>query len=298
MTGADQSGAGRRPFGARLAETITRLGGLCVGIDPHPALVEQWGLTDSAASLERFGLTVVDAAAGRVGIVKPQVALFERFGSSGLAALERVIAAARSAGLLVIADAKRGDIGSTNAGYAAAWLAAEAPLASDALTISPYLGVDALAPLVDVARAESAGLFVLAATSNPEAEALQSAIVAGGAVGDAQRERTAAESVADAVAGWNAAGDCGPASELGSFGIVFGATHAPVSRGLDIRETPGTLPLLVPGFGAQGAQLGELDTLFPSARHRVVANVSRSVLRGGAEGLTDRIAEAVGELQA
>ncbi|WP_225732793.1 orotidine-5'-phosphate decarboxylase [Pseudoclavibacter sp. CFCC 11306] len=290
MTESDLPVAGRRPFGARLAETITRLGGLCVGIDPHPALIEQWGFVDNAASLERFGLTVVEAAAGRVGIVKPQVALFERFGSSGIAALERVIAAARTAGLLVIADAKRGDIGSTNAGYASAWLAAEAPLASDALTISPYLGVDALTPLVDLARTEGAGLFVLAATSNPEAEALQSATVIA-------EERTVAESVADAVAGWNAT-DVAAAAELGSFGIVFGATHAPVSRGLDIRETPTTLPLLVPGFGAQGAQLSQLDTLFPGARHRVVANVSRSVLRGGSEGLADRIAEAVGELQA
>src|SRR5690606_17831545 len=131
-------------FGIRLRAALDAHGPLCVGIDPHAALLEQWGLSQNADGVRSFGLAVVDAAAGRVGVVKPQVAFFERFGSKGFAALEDVISHARKAGLLVLADAKRGDIGSTMAGYASAWLAPGAPLESDAVTVSPYLGPESL----------------------------------------------------------------------------------------------------------------------------------------------------------
>jgi orotidine-5'-phosphate decarboxylase len=119
------SGAG---FGARLTEAFDRFGQLCVGIDPHRFLLRDWGLNDDAAGLESFGRAVVAAAAGRVGLVKPQIAFFERHGSAGLIALERVFADARDAGLLVIADVKRGDIGTSVTAYAEAWLAQGAPL--------------------------------------------------------------------------------------------------------------------------------------------------------------------------
>lgn len=344
----------RASFGVRLAGAIDRFGGLCVGIDPHAALLDQWGLDADPAGLERFGRTVVAAAAGRVGVVKPQVAFFERLGSRGLAALERVLADARDTGLLVIADAKRGDIGSTNAGYADAWLDPAGPLASDALTISPYLGVGALRPFADAALRHGAGLFLLAATSNPEADAVQSAVVAGeegapASSASAARGVSVAAHVAAEVARWNAAaGVATPSADstggsaggvetsdftgtgvvsaggarpgrtephavvdlrvasaddtvgqrandgaLGSFGIVFGATHAPVARGLDIRRTPDGLPVLAPGFGAQGARLEDAATLFPGGRDRVLANVSRSVLRGAPNGLGGRIDQAV-----
>ena len=131
-------------FGARLRVALDTHGPLCVGIDPHGALLRAWGLDASASGAREFGLRTVEAAAGRVGIVKPQVAFYERYGSAGFAALEDVMAAARTAGLLVIADAKRGDIGTTMDGYAAAWLVPGAPLECDAVTLSPYLGTDAL----------------------------------------------------------------------------------------------------------------------------------------------------------
>lgn len=248
-------------FGTRLAQAITRFGGLTVGIDPHAHLLDAWGLPGGVAGLERFSLAMVEQAADRVGIVKPQVAFFERYGAAGLAVLERVITDARQAGLLVIADAKRGDIGSTNQGYADAWLAADAPLASDALTVSPYLGVHALDPLYETALANGAGLFVLAATSNPQAEPVQAATVEGASL---------AAHVAQEVSVWNSAAP-------GSFGIVFGATQAPVSRGLDVRTTGNTFPVLAPGFGAQGARLEDAAMLFPGCASRLLASVSRSV---------------------
>ncbi|MCR8671414.1 orotidine-5'-phosphate decarboxylase, partial [Agrococcus sp. HG114] len=162
-------------FVARLAAAVADRGALCVGIDPHPALLERWGVGADAPGAERFGRTVVEAAAGRVGVIKPQVALFEALGPAGLVALERVLADARGAGLITIADAKRGDIGSTTLGYAAAWLEPGAPLEADALTASPYLGVGALEGLFAAAERAAKGVFVLAATSNPEGAAIQRA---------------------------------------------------------------------------------------------------------------------------
>lgn len=278
------------PFGARLAAALQRSSGLCVGIDPHPATLDAWGLPQSAEGVHEFAVAVLDACDGLVGVVKPQVSLFERFGARGFAVLEQTLADARNHGLLTIADAKRADIGSSNRGYADAWLAADAPFSCDALTVSPYLGVGALTVLRDTALSSGAGLFVLAATSNPEADALQSAVRGG---------LTTAQHVAAEVAAWNEAADAeraGGPEPLGSFGIVFGATGAPVARGLDIRCTPSTLPILAPGFGHQGARLSGAGTLFSGCGPRLVANVSRSITGSGAAGVRSNIDAARNEL--
>lgn len=155
-------------------------GPLCVGIDPHASLLAEWGLGDDIAGLERFSRTVVEALADRVAVLKPQSAFFERFGSRGLAVLEKSVQEARAAGALVVMDAKRGDIGSTMAAYAEAFLRPEAPLFSDALTVSPYLGYGSLSPAVALARESGAELFVLALTSNPEGGEVQHAVRADG----------------------------------------------------------------------------------------------------------------------
>src|SRR5690606_26132854 len=155
-------------FGERLHQATATLGSLCVGIDPHESLLTSWNLPADAGGAREFGLRVVEAAAGRVAVVKPQVAFYERYGSAGFAALETVMAAARHAGLIVLADAKRGDIGTTMDAYAQAWLAPGAPLEADAVTVSPYLGVGALRSTFERARDAGKGVFVLAATSNPE----------------------------------------------------------------------------------------------------------------------------------
>lgn len=168
------------PFGARLRRTMDERGPLCVGIDPHASLLTEWGLNDDIAGLERFSRTVVEALADRVAVLKPQSAFFERFGSRGIAVLEKSVEEARAAGALVVMDAKRGDIGSTMAAYAESFLRKDSPLFSDALTVSPYLGYGSLAPAIELARESGTGLFVLALTSNPEGGEVQHAVRSDG----------------------------------------------------------------------------------------------------------------------
>lgn len=163
----------------RLTSAVEHRGRLCVGIDPHPGLLEAWGLPVSAEGLETFAEICVEAFVGEVAVVKPQVAFFEAYGSAGYAVLERTISVLREAGTLVVADAKRGDIGSTMAAYAQSWLGAESALSSDAVTVSPYLGFGALDPALSLAAEQGRGLFVLARTSNPEGGDLQAAQTAG-----------------------------------------------------------------------------------------------------------------------
>ena len=180
-------------FGARLHDAMAAHGPLCVGIDPHRALVESWGLSYDVAGLERFALTCVEAFAGRVAAVKPQSAFFEVFGSRGLAVLERVLTDLREAGTLTILDAKRGDIGSTMGAYAEAYLGPDAVAPPDALTVSPYLGYESLRPAIDLAEQTGRGLFVLALTSNPEGATVQHAVRDGRSVAASVVEGAAAD---------------------------------------------------------------------------------------------------------
>ncbi|PRH79517.1 orotidine-5'-phosphate decarboxylase [Streptomyces solincola] len=278
------------PFGARLRRAMDARGPLCVGIDPHASLLDAWGLADDIAGLTSFTRTVVDALADRVAVFKPQSAFFERFGSRGLAVLEDATADLRAAGALVVMDAKRGDIGSTMAAYADTYLRPGAPLFSDALTVSPYLGYGSLAPAVELARASGCGLFVLALTSNPEGAEVQRATAADGrTLGAAMLAHLAAENAAERAAG----------SPLGSFGAVVGATLGDLSS-FDL-ATGG--PLLAPGIGAQGATPADLPAVFGPAVRDVVPSVSRGVLRHGpdaaalraaAERYADEVRAAVG----
>jgi orotidine-5'-phosphate decarboxylase len=259
-------------------------GPLCVGIDPHAALLDAWGLTQDAAGVREFGLRAVDAAAGRVAIVKPQVSFFERFGSAGFVALEEVLEAARAAGLIVIADAKRGDIGSTMDAYAAAWLTPGSPLEADALTVSPYLGVGALDGTFALAAQHGKGVFVLAATSNPEAEQLQRSraddrSVAAGVLAEVSRRNE------EAVA----------SDEWGSIGVVIGATVDWSAAGIDAFAP--AAPILAPGFGAQGAEPADLCDRFGSMAACVVASESRSVLGAGPDGIAAAIEARVAQYQ-
>ncbi|MFS4506012.1 orotidine-5'-phosphate decarboxylase [Clavibacter sp. Sh2141] len=281
------------PFGARLARAFREHGHLCVGIDPHRSLLDAWGLADDAQGLEEFGLRVVEATAGRAGIVKPQVAFFERHGSAGYAALERVLAAARDAGLLVIADAKRGDIGSTVDAYGAAWLAPDSPLRADAVTLTAYTGVGSLDGVRASADAWRAGVFVLAATSNPEAERLQRALLP--ADGSAGAARTVARGIQDAAVAANGPRD-DPAADPGAFGLVIGATVDAADAGLDLAELTRT-PILAPGFGHQGALLGDVRKLFGPASGVVIASASRSILATGPRRVAEAVTDHAGRLE-
>ncbi|WP_314423863.1 orotidine-5'-phosphate decarboxylase [uncultured Microbacterium sp.] len=270
-------------FGERLRAALDARGPLCVGIDPHASLLGAWGLPDDASGLREFGLRTVEAASGRVGIVKPQVSFFERFGSAGYAALEEVMAAARAADLLVIADAKRGDIGSTMDAYGAAWLTPGSPLEADALTVNPFLGVGALDGALDVAHAHGKGLFVLAATSNPEATTMQRSVSATG--------RTVSADIVAVVSARNAM-HAAP-GEWGSAGFVIGATVDWSDAGL-AAFTP-FAPILAPGFGSQGAAPADLRHRFGSMSAAVIASESRSILAAGPVGLADAIDARVAE---
>jgi orotidine-5'-phosphate decarboxylase len=251
-------------FGARLRRAVTERGPLCVGIDPHAALLERWGLTDDVAGLERFAFTVVEALADQVAVLKPQSAFFERFGSRGIGVLESIIRQSREAGVLVLLDVKRGDIGSTMAAYADAYLDPASPLCADAITVSPYLGVGSLRPAFEAAAAHGGGVFVLALTSNPEGPTVQHAATAGG--------RTVAQTVIDEISQVNAG-----AHPLGSLGLVVGATIG--DTGHDLSKVNG--PLLAPGLGAQGGSPGNLRTIFGESLHNVLPSYSREVLGAG-----------------
>jgi orotidine-5'-phosphate decarboxylase len=260
-------------FGARLAAAMDALGPLCVGIDPHAPLLAAWGLPDDVDGLRSFALTTLDAVAGVVPAVKPQAAFFERHGSAGVAVLEEVVAAGRERGLLVVVDAKRGDIGSTMGAYADAYLREGSPLAGDAVTVSPYLGFGSLEPAVSAAGESGRGLFVLALTSNPEGASVQHARSEDGT--------PVAVGVARAAAALNAAERQVSGAPLGSVGLVVGATigDAAGRLGLDLAAVGG--PLLAPGVGAQGAGPAELARVFGDARSAVLAASSRGVLSAG-----------------
>jgi orotidine-5'-phosphate decarboxylase len=267
-------------FGARLAAALDTRGSLCVGIDPHPALLTAWGLSDDVDGLARFADACVLAFADTAAVVKPQSAFFERFGSAGIAVLERTVAQCRQGGALVVLDVKRGDIGSTMTAYAQAYLDPSAPLACDAITVSPFLGVGSLQPVFDLVHSAGAGVFVLAATSNPEGPQIQHARTASGAT------------VAQTVVGEMAARNAGAAA-LGSFGVVAGATIGPgvVSfAGLNG-------PILAPGVGAQGGTADDVRLVFGGATADVVPSVSRDVLQYGADvtALRDAVARLVDE---
>jgi orotidine-5'-phosphate decarboxylase len=254
-------------FGKRLTTALDARGSLCVGIDPHAALLDAWGLTDTVDGLARFADICVAAFGDRAAVVKPQSAFFERFGAGGIAVLERAIADLREAGALVLLDVKRGDIGSTMAAYAAAYLDPAAPLAADAITVSPYLGVGSLQPVFDLVGTHGAGAFVLAATSNPEAPQLQHA--------STSTSSTVAQTVVDDIAARNRGSD-----PLGSLGVVVGATVAPGT--VDLSELNG--PILTPGIGAQGGSVDDVRRVFGAALRHVLPAVSREVLRHGPDG--------------
>jgi orotidine-5'-phosphate decarboxylase len=260
-------------FGVQLQERIKEAGPLCVGIDPSSALLSAWDRPDNADGLEFFALAVLEAVTGVVNVVKPQVAFFERFGSEGFRVLERLIRDAHDAQIMVIADAKRGDVAVTNEGYAQAWLRDGSPLAVDAVTASPYLGVDALSPLFDAARSSGRGVFVLAATSNEDGRVIQQATTDNGdRVEDLVLERVSQMNHRD--------------GGLGSIGVVLGATRS--APRFDLTTLAG--PYLVPGVGAQGAGAGDVARLFERCEEgTVLASVSRDILRAGPDrrGLRD-----------
>ena len=273
------SGTSETTFGQRLRAATQAHGPLCAGIDPHRTLVESWGLTYDLEGLTRFTETCVEAFAGHVGVVKPQSAFFEVFGSAGIAVLERATRALQEAGTLVLVDAKRGDIGSTMAAYAEAFLGKDAVAPGDAVTLSPYLGFESLRPALDLAAQTGRGVFVLALTSNPEGRSVQHARL---------RDTSVAESIVRSAAAENA--EAGERGELGSVGLVVGATVGTAVQELQLDLAAVNGPLLAPGVGAQGGTSEDLRRVFGDALPNVLPASSREVLSAGPDvsALRDR----------
>jgi orotidine-5'-phosphate decarboxylase len=252
---------------------------LCLGIDPHLALLEVWDHPE----LNEFALAVLEAAdSSAVAAVKPQSAFFEQFGASGVKVLQETLESARLRGIPTILDVKRGDIGSTNLGYAVAYLGKNSPLRADAVTISPYLGVESVRNICQAAHDNDRGVFLLCLTSNPEAKSVQLAQFEG---------RTVAKQVFDFAQEFNAKHGV-------TVGLVVGATidNLAVEAGVDLSKFNG--PILAPGVGAQGAGGAELDAVFGSARGKVLPSVSRGVLAVGpnVQKMKQKISQFVDEL--
>jgi orotidine-5'-phosphate decarboxylase len=261
-------------FGERLAEAVARVGTpACVGIDPFldriPGVRAGMEPAEVADRVREFGLTAVDAVEGVVPAVKPQSAFFEALGADGVAAFHAVVRAARERGLLVVADAKRGDIGSTAEAYARTFLDDDGPCGADAVTLSPWLGPESLEPFL---RRPGKGVYVLVRTSNPDAHAWQ-------------RDTGAAERVADWIAARNA--HAGP----GSVGAVVGAT-LPREESAAWRARMPNTPFLVPGFGAQGAGPDDVRPHFLADGTGALVTSSREVLypRSGVDPGSVRVA--------
>lgn len=251
-------------FGVRLRRAMAEYGPLCVGVDPHDALLSRWGLGVDTDGLARFGEIVARALAGRVAVVKPQSAFYERFGARGISVLESTIRQFKDCGILVLLDVKRGDIGSTVAAYAAAYLDSSSSLYVDAVTANPYPGVGSLAPMIDTALAHSGGVFILALTSNPEGASVQRARTSDG--------RTVAQTVLDEIAQLNEG-----AQGLGSIGAVVGATIDGSDH--DLSRLGG--PILVPGMGAQGGRPDDIRRLAAGGQLTILPSYSRDVLAQG-----------------
>lgn len=250
---------------------------LCVGLDPHENILTSWGLEYDASGAEKLARDTVASLGDLVCAFKPQSAFFECFGPSGIAALQRVLKDIRQTGAIAILDVKRGDIGSTMAAYAKAYLGDEAPLSADAITLSPYCGFEALRPALDLARDSGCGVYVLCRTSNPHSDALQ--LKTGGG-----------ESVAQSII--EKAKEANAAAGTSYVGLVIGATH-----NLDVNLAGFTGSILAPGIGAQGGSVAALSTMFGTQAAQVLPSASRSILSAGPrrQDLRSRVLESLSD---
>lgn len=276
---------GSRTFGDRLQQAVAERGRIVAGIDPHASLLADWSLPDTPEGLREFSLRALEAVSGRVAAIKPQSAFYERHGSAGVAVLEELLSDARARGVLTILDVKRGDIGSTMAAYAEAHLLPGAPLEADAITVSPFLGTGSLDPAAQLAAEHGKGMFLLALTSNPDGPQVQHA-------------RSAADTpVAREIARHAEKIGGGDPNRWSSVGLVVGATVGDAYRRLGLDRAAPSVPLLAPGFGAQGAGPAQMAEVFGDSAGHVLVSLSRGLLGAGpaAESLSRRAEELCSE---
>jgi orotidine-5'-phosphate decarboxylase len=258
-------------FADKLVEAVRKTGApLCVGLDPFadriPALFGD--ARSDARALVKFGEAIIDIAASRAAVLKPQLGLFEPYGPEGVAAARDLCAYARGKGLLTILDAKRGDIGTTAEGYAQASLGAAPGFDADCVTVAPYMGRDSILPFLKVAEARGKGVAVLVRTSNPGARDLQDLDTGGAPLWTRTAEMIAPDTaLLKGASGWS------------GLMAVAGATYPEEARAL--RQTLPDALFLVPGYGAQGAGADDAVAGFvkgPHGREGGVVSSSRAVL--------------------
>src|SRR5215472_16520477 len=262
------------PFARRFAAVRAAQGPLVFGLDPSADLLEWWGLGDSADGLDRFADIGLAAADSPVGLVKPQSAFYERHGWRGIKTLQRLMASARASGLLAILDVKRGDVGSTNEAYAEAYLGKGAPLAADAITVHPYLGLAAMDAFMSRATGSGSCLLVVTRSSNPEGRAVQAG---------------AEQQLLEDIGALNAR--LAPGA-IGPIGAVVGPAR--LQPALDLAAA--NCLFLAPGVGAQGASPADVAHVFAACPDRVMPSASRSLLQAGPD--VSRLRDAVSALAA
>ena len=269
-----------------------------MGIDPHPSLMPALfggqnympGSAQAIQHLEAFSQAIIEAATGLVPAIKPQVAFFEQHGPEGLRVLSNLAIEAKQRELLVIMDAKRGDIGTTAQAYAEAWLGPDAIFSADALTLNPYLGFDSLEPFIRQAQKTLSGVFILVRTSNPGSADLQQLIIDGKPTW-AHMAAGLAEMVKEQT---------DPTCNMSSVGVVVGATGP--RDALAVRDVLPTAPFLIPGYGAQGARAKEaLSGLTADKQEGIykggLINASRSITHGKGVQNASTVGEAVAAIK-
>jgi orotidine-5'-phosphate decarboxylase len=259
-------------FASRFAVARARFGPLTWGLDPSGELLDRWGLGDTPDGLDRFADLMLAAVPGVVGLVKPQSAFYERHGWRGIKTLTRLISELRAAGLLVVLDAKRGDVGTTNAAYAQAYLGPGAPLEADALTVHPYLGLRAMDALVSRAHESGSCLLVVTRSTNTGGRAIQAAATEPDL--DRQGRLSVEQSLLRDIGRLNA--QLAP-GEIGPIGAVIAPGH--LAPDLDLAGANALF--LAPGVGAQGATWADVARTFAACPDRVMPSASRSLLAAG-----------------
>lgn len=264
--------AQRSDFGLRLKNAMAKYGPLCVGIDPHRKMLLNWGYKMDAQGAELFSMRMLQAMNGRAAAVKFQSSMFERYGSKGFAALERMLYAARQMDVITIVDCGHGGLSTTISALADAYFKPDAPLLTDAITLLPYYGARSMGGLINEALNNGRGVFIASLTSNREGASLQTAIRQTGSY----RGTTVAHGIAQIAQIFN-----NNTKGMGSVGLIVGATIGDWMNGGGIDLTSFTGPILSPGYGWQGAEANDLKTVFAGTHGNVLVTVSRSIASHG-----------------
>ncbi|ATU20470.1 orotidine-5'-phosphate decarboxylase [Bifidobacterium choerinum] len=262
----------RSDFGLRLSNSMKRYGPLCVGIDPHRQLLADWGYDIDAQGAELYAMRMLQAANGRAAAVKFQTSMFERYGSRGYAALERVLFAARQMDIITIVDCLHGGLSTTISAISDAYFKPNAPMLADAITLLPYYGARSLSGVIEDALNNGRGVFVASLTSNPEGASLQTAIRQTGEY----KGKTVAYGIANTAQKYNV-----DTPGLGSVGLIIGATIGQWLQESGVAPSSFTGPILSPGYGWQGAEASDLKTVFRGTRGNVLVTVSRAIAEHG-----------------